>query len=169
MAKRSFQYGTWTPTSVGDATNFTNGAYQALVPGTSTSLLWVSEIFIGGQATSSSVSIMMFARDSTLGVTPVVLNTPAGDGPLIGIALQPSTAASTFISASTVPQRSNSGSGARLNLSFNSFGGIVRWVAYPGEEWQIFGTTAGVSESSLSAYTGGGTGAIGSHIIYEPF
>jgi hypothetical protein len=56
-----------------------------------------------------------------------------------------------------------------LNLSFNAFGGIVRWVAAPGQEIGMLGNTASLGEISLSAYTGGTPGLMGSHFILEPF
>ena len=67
--------------------------------------------------------------------------------------------------ATNKPQRSSSLH--LLNLSFNAFGGIVRWVAAPGEEIYIVGNTASVGEASLSAFTGGTPGALGAHVIYE--
>lgn len=130
----------------------------------------VIEIYEGGQATASAVNIMMFARDSTLSAIPTALAAPASDGPL-----DSRTAAAQIASgvtnnfAGTAPQRSATTTSARLNLSFNAFGGIVRWVAAPGEEWGITGVTASISESSLSAFTGGSVGLMGAHIVYEPF
>jgi len=56
-----------------------------------------------------------------------------------------------------------------LNLSFNAFGGIVRWVAAPEEVIDIVGNTASLGEVSLSAFTGGTTGLLGAHMIYESF
>ena len=75
----------------------------------------------------------------------------------------------TFVASTTKPQRSTLASAGRLNLSFNAFGGIVRWVAAPGEEWGIVGVTVNLSESSLSAFTGSSSGLMGAHIVYEPF
>jgi hypothetical protein len=55
-----------------------------------------------------------------------------------------------------------------LNLSFNAFGGIVRWVAAPGEEISTVGNTQPLGEVSLSAFTGGTAGLMGAHVVYEP-
>ena len=75
---------------------------------------------------------------------------------------------STFNKAATnKPQRSAT-LGGLLNLSFNAFGGIVRWVAAPGEEISMVGNTASLGEVSLSAFTGGTAGLLGAHMIYEP-
>ncbi len=72
-----------------------------------------------------------------------------------------------FTQSTTKPQRS--ATLGLLDLSFNAFGGIVRWVAYDqSEQLWILGNTASFGEISLSAFTGGSPGAIGAHIIYEP-
>ena len=54
-------------------------------------------------------------------------------------------------------------------LSFNAFGGLIRWVYAPGEEVGLLGSAATAGEISLSAFTGGTPGLVGSHMIIEPF
>lgn len=166
MAKRSFKVATWTPTAVADAANFTDSTYMGLMGGSTTQKLTVLEVYMGGQAGASSPSIMLVSRDSTVQATPTALTTGQSDA-----AFDPSTAALAappvaFVSSTTKPQRS--ATLGLLNLSFNAFGGIVRWVAAPGEEIGILGNTASLGEMSLSAFTGGTPGLMGSHIIYEP-
>lgn len=129
----------------------------------------VVEIYEGGQASASSINIMVFARDSTLVAAPTALAAPVSDGPLDTRTAALAAVPITAVQAGTLPQRSAVTTSARLNLTFNAFGGIVRWVAAPGEEWGITGVTVSVSESSLSAFTGGSVGLMGAHIIYEPF
>lgn len=168
MAKRSFSAPNWTPAATADATNLANATFMALQGGSATQKIAVSEIFMGGVAGSSSPTMMQFARDSTVGATLTALAAPNSDGPM-----DPATAAlaappGSFVAATTSPQRSNATTNPRLNLTFNAFGGLVRWVAYPGEEWGILGNTASLGESSLSAFTGGTVGALSAHIIYEP-
>jgi hypothetical protein len=169
MAKRIFQQATYTPTSTADTTNLATATYQSLGAGTNSQLLNVMEIYIGGQGTSSSVSIMQFARDSTLVASPTALAAPNSDGGMSTFTAPLAATPVVSISGGTLPQRSALVTVARLCLTLNAFGGIVRWVAAPGEEWQIYGTTVSQSESSLSAFTGGGSQSIGSHIVYEPF
>lgn len=170
MAKRIFQVPTYTPTATADTTNLANNTFMAIGASGATAGLNVIEIYEGGQASASSINIMMFARDSTLAGTPTALSAPVSDGPMdtrtAALAAVPITY--NFVTT-TPPQRSALTSAARLNLSLNTFGGIVRWVAAPGEEWGITGVTVSVSESSLSAFTGGSAGLMGSHIVYEPF
>lgn len=169
MAKRSFQAATFTPTATADNTAMTNATYMSIGAGSATQMLNVLEIYIGGQATASAINIMMFARDLVLAATPTALAAPNGDGPLNGATAALAAPPVTCVAAATGPSRTNTATTARLNLSLNAFGGIVRWVAAPGEEWTIIGTSVSISESSLSAFTGGSVGLIGSHIIYEPF
>lgn len=166
MAKRSFKSATWTPVAVADAVNFTDNGYMGVMGGSTTQFLNVLEIYMGGQATSSSPCIMIVSRDSTVQATPTALTTGQSDA-----ALHPSTAALaapavTFTASGTKPQRS--ATLGLLNLSYNAFGGIVRWIAAPSEEIGVLGNTASLGEMSLSAYTGGTPGLTGSHIVYEP-
>lgn len=168
MAKRSFALATWTPAAVADNTNFTDNGYQGLMGGSSTQRLNIQEVYMGGQAATSAPCIMVLGRDSTVQATPTALGAGQYDQ-----ALDPSTAALAappvaFTASTTKPKRSTT-LGALLNLSFNAFGGIVRWVAAPGEEIGVLGNTASLGEVSLSAYTGGTVGLMGSHLIYEPF
>jgi hypothetical protein len=167
MAKRSFQNPTWTPTATADGNALANGTFMSIGASSATHGVNVLEIYIGGQASASSVNIMMFARDSTLGGSLTALAAPVSDGPLDSRTATTSLAL-IATAAGTSPQRSATTTSSRLNLSLNAFGGIVRWVAAPGEEWGITGVTVSISESSLSAFTGGSVGLIGAHIIYEP-
>lgn len=166
MAKWSFKLSTWTPTAVADTTNYTDNGYQGLMGGSTTQRINVLEVYMGGQAGASSPSIMVFSRDSTVQATPTALTTGQSNA-----ALDPSTAALAapmvaFTASTTKPQRA--ATLGLLNLSFNAFGGIVRWVAAPGEEIGLLGNTASLGEVSLSAFTGGTPGLLGSHLIYEP-
>lgn len=169
MAKRSFSVATWTPQATADTTNLANNNHMSIAASGATAGLNVIEIFIGGQATSSTVNYMTFARHSTVGAGNSALVAPATDGPLNTMTAALAAVPITYTVASTLPQRSVATTAARLQLSLNVFGGIIRWVAAPGEEWGIVGVSVNVSESSLSAYTGSTAGLIGSHLIYEPF
>ncbi len=166
MAKRSFNVISWTPTPVGDTASMTASGFMGLMGGSSTQKLTVFEVFMGGAAGSAAPMLMTLARDSTVNITPTALTTAQKDA-----AFDPSTAALSaapvsFVAASTEPQRSSTL--GLLAIPFNAFGGIVRWLAAPGEEIGVLGNTASLGEVSLSAYTGGTAGLMGSHIIYEP-
>lgn len=168
MAKRIFQQNAWTPTILADSTALGNGTYMAIEASASTQFLNVLEIYEGGQAAASAINIMFFSRSTFVGTTPTALSTPNSDGPMSSASAALGTAVSTYVAASTGPGRSTTATNARLNLSFNSFGGIVRWVAAPGEEWGIIGQTLNAAPSLLSGY-GAAPGAMGAHIVYEPY
>jgi len=168
MSRWSIGNKTFTPVAVGDGSNFTDNGYLALQGGSSTQRNEILEVELGGQATSSAPTIMELARDSTVAATSITAGTN-GRGP---VSLDPDTAALTnpplAVGASTTkPQRSSTLS--LLQLSFNAFGGILRWVAAPGEEILQRGNAANAGETSLSAFTGGTPGLMSAHIVFEPF
>lgn len=166
MAKRVFNVVSWTPTAQADGV--LTGAYQALTGGGASQLLNIMEVYEGGQAGASSVNTMTLARSSTVGVTPTALSVPNSDGPMHGSTAALAVVPISYVAASTAPNRSPAVTIARLGLTFNSFGGIVRWLAAPGEEWTIVGNAVNVSESVLSAQNVGTAGLMGSHFVYEP-
>jgi len=166
MANRSFKVATFTPVAVADTTNFTDNGYMALLGGSSSQRIRWKEVSLGGQAAASAPSIMIVSRDSTVGATLTALGTGISDA-----ALDTATAALAapplpFVASTTKPQRA--ATLGLLNISYNAFGGIYRWVAAPDEElWQL-GNAANAGEISLSCYTGGTPGLTGAHIVYEP-
>lgn len=168
MSKRVFNQAVWTPTATADNSALANTTYMAIGAGSATQYLNVLEIYEYGQAATSAVNIMMFARDLVLGSTPTALAAPNGDGPMNGATAALAAPPITYVAAGTGPSRTNTAATARLNIGFNAAGGIVRWKPAPGEEWAIIGQSVSISESSLSAYTGGNVGAMGAHILYEP-
>jgi len=125
------------------------------------------EIYMGGENTASALNIMNFARSSTVSATPTALTTKQSLTQLNPAAI--ATTAIANVAATTGPSRDV----ARhlLDLSFNSFGGIVRWVAAPGSEILTIGnavasaTTGG--EVTLSGFTGATSGPMSAHIVFE--
>ena len=88
--------------------------------------------------------------------------------PLVWSAVALATTVKVFNKAATnKPQRDVAKHLA--NLSFNAFGGVVRLNWPLDQQFSGVGNTASVGEMSLSAYTGGTTGLMGCHVIYEPF
>ena len=167
MAKRIQSITTFTPTATADTANLVDATYTAIVQGgTTTQKVNILEIYQGGQAGSSTPTFMLLSRDTTIAVT-VSQSAGGTDAPLDASTAALAAPAVVGSTANTKPQRSSSAH--LLNLSFNAFGGIVRWVAAPGEEISIIGNTQPLGEVSLSAFTGGTPGLMGSHVIYEPF
>lgn len=165
MARYSFATASVTPTATADTTNLVDSTYLALIQGgTSTMRCNISEIYMGGEAaSSSSPTIMVLARDS-------VVSTGTATGGYTAVLDASNTAPGTTAracnaNATTKPQRSSTLH--LLHLSFNAYGGIVRWVARPGEEISVVGNTASLGEVSLSAFTGGTPGQMSSHVLFE--
>lgn len=167
MAKRIVSITTLTPTATADTTNLVDATYPFLVQGGSaTQRVMISEVEISGQASSSSPTIMLLSRDSTVCATNsngTGQTDAAADAATAALAAP----ALTGNTNTTKPQRS--ASLHLLNLSVNAFGGITRWVAYPGEEISTVGASASLGEVSLSAFTGGTPGAVGAHLVYESY
>lgn len=166
MAKRALGIKSFTPTATADTTNLVDNTYFGLIQGGSTTQrINIMEVFLGGQAGASSPTFMVLARDSTIGVT-ISLGTNQTDAPLDSATAALAAPPLVGNVATTKPQRAATLS--LLNLSFNAFGGIVRWVAAPGEEVSQAGNAVNVGETSLSAFTGGTAGLMGGHVVYEP-
>ena len=171
MSKRSFASNNWTTgTGTADNAQVTSGSYQSLDPGSASQMIQVQEIYVGGLSTASAVQNLQFRRTGTAGTGGAsALASPNSDGPINTFAAAITTvplAAVAYVTNQPIP--SNTVTLARLNLAMNAFGGIVRWVAAPGEEWWMVGTAAGQA-TTLSNNTGSGTGTVSSHIIYELF
>lgn len=167
MAKRIVSLTTITPTATADTTNLVDATYPFLLQGGSgTQRINILEIYMGGQAGASSPMIMILSRDSTVAAT-----NSSGAGQT-DASMDPATVALTAApltgnTNTTKPQRSSTLH--LMNLSFNGFGGIVKWnPGTPDQAPSVLGNTASFGEVSLSAFTGGTMGALGAHMIYEP-
>lgn len=169
MAKRIVSVTTITPTATADTTNLVDATYPFMIQGgsaTQRNRVW--EIYLGGQAGSSTPTYMVLGRDSQVATgsnsNGSGQNDASAEAATAALAL-PAFTGNT--NATNKPQRSSTLK--LLNLSFNAFGGIIRWVAAPEEVIDIVGNTASLGEVSLSAFTGGTPGAMGAHMVYESF
>lgn len=166
MARWSAALNNWTPAAIADTTNLTTLQFHALQGGSSTQRINLLEVYMGGLAAASAPAQMLVARDSTVfaGATSNTATLASLDPASAALALPP---LSQNVGSTTLPQRSSTLK--LLNLGFNAFGGIVRWVAAPGEELGILGNTASFGEISLSSASTGTPGLMSSHFIFEPF
>lgn len=147
----------WTPVAHADgASALANSSYHGLRTETSNQIK-VSEVFIGGEATSSTVNRMAVRRLSTNGATPTNL-TP---GPLHPWSA--ASAANHYVAATTGPTIASTVH--LLDLALNTFGGIIRWVAHPGEELWFLNSTAPNGEGVLDSISG--TGVVSTNMIFE--
>lgn len=168
MAKRSLTVTTLTPTATADSTDLVDATYHGIVQGGSgTQRVNIIEVFESGQAAAAAVTIMLLSRDTQVATGSITKSSGVTDEPLdaatVALAAPPLTGNQA---ATNKPRRS--ATGHLLNLSFNAFGGLVRWTAAPFEEVSLIGNTQPLGELSLSAFTGGAPGLLGSHVIYEP-
>jgi hypothetical protein len=169
MSKRIFQVSSFTPTAQADGV-LSAGTFAALKAGSATDILKIGKVLLEGQASSSAVTATCLARSSTLAITPTALALPNTDAPANIAATAPSTAPVAMVAAATPPNRSPAVTIARLNLTFNAFGGIIQWQTNPGseEEWTSVGVaTTSNSETVLSSANVGAAGLIGANIFYE--
>jgi len=160
MARYSYSKLNWTPVAVADTTAFTDNGYIAVLGGNTTMRIEFSEVYMGGLAASSAPAQMIVARDSTIGATSL---TGVLSAALDGAGVAPGTLASAFSASTTKPQRSSTLQ--ILQLGFNAFGGVVRWVAPPGAEFSLVGSTASLGEISLSSGSAGTPGLMSAHFI----
>lgn len=157
MAQYNYSASGWTPVAHADAASaLANNSYHAL-RAVAASTDRVNEVFIGGEATSSTVNRMALRRNSTNAATPGA-GVPAPLNPLSA-----ASAAQGYPTATTGPTIASTGH--LLNLAFNAFGGVIRWVAAPGQE--IYITTATAPNSELTLDSISGTGTVSTHIIFE--
>jgi hypothetical protein len=127
-------------------------------------MIKVSEVYIGGEAASASTpATIVVARDSTNGATPSATGVRTALTDALGSA--PANLPTGFTQATTNPQRS--ASAHLLHLSFNAYGGIVRWVASPDQSLTMATATAPNSEISISAITAATAPVTSGHFLYE--
>jgi hypothetical protein len=156
---------TITPTATADTVDLVDATYPFLLQGaSSTQTNRIIEVMCTGQAAASAPTIMLLSRDSTVAVTNSL-----GAGQTHAWL----NAQSTILTAPTLVGNTNTTKPQRsvaahlLNLSFNAYGGNIRWVGVPNYHPTIVGNTAPAGEVSFSAFTGGSPGLMGAHMIYE--
>lgn len=164
MAKYSTSWTSLTMTATADTTTFGNSVFCAIGSNAASSMGVVSEVYIGGEAASASTpATIVVARDSTNGATPSGTGVRTALTNAMGLA--PTTAPTGFTQATTNPQRS--ATAHLLHLSFNAYGGIVRWVASPDQYLTVATATAPNSEISISAITAATAPITSGHFLYE--
>ena len=173
MARRIVAVTTITPTATADAANLVDATYPFLLQGGSaTQINYIWEVSITGQAaSSSSPTFTLLSVDSTVATGSNTKGAGQTDSPMDQASAALGAPALTGNSnATTKPQRS--ATLHLMNCSLNAYGGNFFWRANRVEECpRLYGNanpaTGTAGEASLSAFTGGTTGAIGPHMIYE--
>ena len=170
MAKRIFTSAAMPFTAAAAGAQAVSGSFMNLLGGSTTQILDTLEISISGKVGSSTIGGFVYKRVSTLGTGGnITLAAPHSDG-----AMNPN--ATVLVSGSTVvpfvscttnqPIPSNTVTDATLNLCINGFGGIYRWNAAPGQQWQSVGNAVTLGSSILCncTTTSGVTCAADAHI-----
>ena len=173
MARRITAMTTLTPTATADTTNLVDATYPHLIlGGSATQINYIWEVSITGQAaSSSSPTFMLLSIDSTVATGTNTRLAGQTDSPMDqASAALAAPAVTGNQNATTKPQRS--ATLHLMNCSLNAYGGNFFWRANRVEECpRLYGNanpaTGTAGECSLSAFTGGTAGALGSHIIYE--
>lgn len=165
MAKRSFAVRTLTPTATADGANLVNDSHFGVMQGgAATQKNAISEIMLGGQAGASAPTFIVAGMNS-LAATVIVVG--IGEEAPLDSATADLAAPVDIGTSSTVLAQRSATLGHILQLSFNAFGGIVRWLAPPDGEIGMVGLAVNTGSFSLSAFTGGTPGLMSSHVIYE--
>lgn len=150
MARYACSFAENLSTSQGTRTITSTAAAQG-------SSLKVFEIYIAGEASSSSVSRFIVNR---LTVAPTGAATNGGVQ-----ALDPASITNAFLATSLYATTQGTLSAFNiLTLGFNAFGGVVRWVAAPDSE-VIVGTQGAVAY--LVCRSASGTSPVSGHILVE--
>jgi hypothetical protein len=170
MAKWAATYETFTPTTVSNATNFTDNGYFAIQGGVAAQCFDVYEIYLVGQSTvAGNMNSIVWTRDTVNGATLTALSSVQSQGALNPASVAPTSAPIAFSASTTKPQRSVSH--AKLALGFNPFGGVARWwvPAGSGAEFKLLSNTTPYGEASISCTTIGVPAAMMATIQYEVY
>lgn len=125
----------------------------------------VYEVLISGQSGSSNAIRLDVARATTatamygVAVSPGMLNVLSDTTPASIVANKAAWTATPTPSAVGL-----------INLPFNAFGGIIRWVAAPGSELVAVGSaagTTGTTQGMMCLVSRVGTATIDGHMLVE--
>lgn len=117
----------------------------------------VNEVSIGGEATTSTVNRMAIRRSTTN------LTTPTAQTPSKMSTTSPAAYSDCATTATGEP--TTAAAPAIWTYALNVFGGVIRWVAAPGQALLVQGATAGNNELTLESASG--TGVISCQMLFE--
>jgi hypothetical protein len=165
MAIRTFAVASFTTEARADTSNMTDSTHMNLLGGSSTQVTRIKEVYVGGlEDATTSPTIMLLARDSTIGATLTSLTTGESDTADNMATAALAAPVLTFTASTTKAQRAKM---YLANLSFNALGGIVRLRFPEGQEPAMLGNAVNAGEISLSGFTGTIPASVGAYIKYE--
>ena len=118
----------------------------------------VQEVSWGGETTTSTAMRTRIARDTIVGTG----SRTAGNVQKLN---QHSPANAAFFSTTYATLQPTILVGALFGTSWNAHGGVVRWLAAPGEEFNIY--DAGATTASLECRSDVGTATSSYDVIWE--
>lgn len=123
------------------------------------------EVYIGGEAGSSTVNRLVVNRPTVAGVYTVAPETPSALNPFSAAATGWTAYGQVSGRATCAVTKPTHDTYDLLDLAFNAYGGVVRWVAPPGSEILALGDTVAGELAILSSRSG--TGQVSGHVIVE--
>jgi hypothetical protein len=126
------------------------------------SVVKVYEIYVAGEAGSSTVQRLQVNRPTAVGVT-IGANTQTPEK------VDPASVASAFTLAGSISAVSSwttppvASTNDILTIGLNAFGGVVRWVAPPGSE-VVVGSQGAIAHL-IALRSRSGTAALSGHIL----
>jgi hypothetical protein len=175
MAKYASQFSsvTMSVTALGSGISTTGvNGFFGLVGGAAAQRCQISEVYMGGEAPSSStVASMVLGRATTLASTAT-----AGTATTIATDIQatlPASVPTAFTQWVTTAAPVVAAGAPILHLSFNAYGGIVRWVASPDQAITLLGASAyvvgtqGAGGELILTQIAGTAAAMSGHFLYE--
>jgi len=121
----------------------------------------VQESTFGGYASSSTPMETAWQRTSTAGTTPPAAANVVRLDQTLTASLGNTMLVYANASWGTGPAKA---AGALFGAAWNAYGGVVRWLAAPGEEWDLCLTTNGIVCAAVA-----GTGTSSYHCIWTEF
>lgn len=121
----------------------------------------IQETTFGGGASSSTPMETQWQRTSTAGTTPPAAASVARLDQTITSSLGNLVTATANAAWATGPTKV---AGGLFGTAWNAYGGVVRWLAAPGEEWDLALTTNGIVCAAVV-----GTGTSTYHVIWTEF
>lgn len=118
----------------------------------------IIEVSWGGESTTSTAMRTRIARDSLVGTgARTAGNVQQGN--------QHSPANETFFSTTYATLQPSIYAGALFGTSWNSHGGVIRWLASPGESFQLY--DAGATTASAEARQDVGVGVSSYDVVWQ--
>lgn len=123
------------------------------------------EVYIGGEAGSSTVNRLVVNRPTVAGTYTVAAETARALNAFSAAATGWTAYGQASGRATCAVTKPTHDTFDLLDLAFNAYGGVVRWVAPPGSE--ILALNTSVTGELVMLSSRSGTGQVSGHVILE--